>query len=516
MGVRADALDVNVLRNSTGKTGFWLVSLALAAITVVTVFGPLADATWEQPGVLFTVVLVASAVGIAATTITIAVADRREIAEFGLLGAALMAAAVLPMVRGLVTPGVLYDDTEAFHTAAVLATPLVALVAAPLLRPDTGFGQWAARRWRDWTLLALLALFVLGAVIVFFPDAIAIPGPSSPVTYVVAAAMVAVIGVLAHRQLHFYGLGRRRANLIAALSLAALACSAMLPVVATPYSAGFWWLHGIGLAGVMGGSIGLAVTKGLSTSTQEILAPVLTRDPLVAFELGLSPVVHEFIADLERKDRDVRDHTIRTGEMALRVGERMRMDPNDLRELGLSAMLHDVGKLRIPAEVYNKPGRLSDDEYEIVKLHTVYGADMLAAEPTLANTAAIVRSHHERVDGHGYPDGLAGAEIPLGSRIIAVCDAFDAMTHDRPHRDAMPIAMANAVLREHAGSQWDADVIEHAIAVLPSMLAFSPLDVVGRAAHLAGTGAPQPVRDTEPTLDPESVSELLASVDAEI
>lgn len=503
----ADAACVNVLRNSAGKASFALVSLALAAITAITVFGPLSDRVWEQPRVLFALVVIASVVGIAATTITIALADRRELAEFGLLGSALMAAAIMPMVRGLVTPGVLYNDNEAFHTAAFLALPTAAIVAAPLLAPDSGFGQWAARRWRDWTLLALLGMFVLGSLVVFFPDAITIPGPTSPVTVVVSIVMVVVIGMLAQRQLRFYGLGRRPANLIAALSLTALACSALLPLVDTPYSAGFWWLHAIGLLGVMGGSAGLAVSQGLSKSTQEILAPVLVRDPLVAFELGLSPVVHQFVADLEQKDKRTRDHTIRTGEMALRVGERMRMKPSDLRELGLAAMLHDVGKLRVDTEIFNKPGRLTDEEYETIKLHTVFGEEMLSEEPALAGAARIVRSHHERVDGGGYPDAIAGTEIPLASRIIAVCDAFDAMTHDRPHRDAMPIGMANAVLREHAGSQWDANVIEHAIAVLPTMLAHSPLEAVGRQGQ-----APE----DELELDDAEIAEILTAVDAEI
>ena len=503
----ADPAPVEALRNSAGKASFVLVSLAFAAVTALTVFGSLSDSTWENSSLLFGAVVAASIVGIAATTLTIALADRRELAEFGLLGAALMAAAIMPMVRGLVTPGVLYNDNEAFHTAAFLALPIAAFVAAPLLLPETGFGRWAAQRWRDWTLLALLVMFVLGSLVVFFPDAITLPGPRSPITFVVSGAMVVVIGLLAHRQLHFYGLGRRRSNLIAALALAALACSALLPLVETPYSLGFWWLHAIGLLGVVGGSAGLAVSKGLTNSTQEILAPVLVRDPLAAFELGLSPVVHQFVADLEAKDKRTRDHTIRTGEMALRVGERMRLGSKELRELGLAAMLHDVGKLRVPAEIFNKPGRLTDEEYEVIKQHTVFGEEMLAEESTLAGAAKIVRSHHERVDGGGYPDALSGTSIPLAARIIAVCDAFDAMTHDRPHREAMPIGMANAVLREHAGSQWDANVIEHAIAVLPSMLAYSPLDGVGR---------PHARDDEEIELDDGEIAEILTAVDAEI
>lgn len=500
---------MRLLRNSAGTIRFASIVVALAVVTAITVFGPYADRTWERPGVLFGAVSLAAVLGIAATTVTVARADRRELAEFGLLGTALMAAAIMPLVRGLVTPGVLYTDTEAFHTAAFVTLPVALLVATPLLSGDSVFGRWAARRWRDWTLLSLLGIFVLGSFMVFMPDVIVFPGPSSPVTWIVALAMMLGVGMLARRQLRFYQLGRRGANLVAALALSAVACSALLPVVATPFSVGFWWLHAVGLIGVMSASLALTITKGLSTSTQEILAPVLSRDPLAAFELGLSPIVHRFVAELERKDKRSRDHTVRTGELAIRVGERMRLGGTELRELGLAAMLHDIGKGRVDLDILNKPGRFTPEEYEAIKLHTIYGEEMLAAEPTLAGTAGIVRSHHERIDGQGYPDGLAGTEIPLASRIIAACDALEAMTHDRPHRSAMPLGMAVAVLREHAGTQWDANVVEHAIAVYPTMLATSSLDGVGRAIEQAEAAA-------EVELDLEEIGELLASVDVEI
>ena len=277
------------------------------------------------------------------------------------------------------------------------------------------------------------------------------------------------LGSLSLRQLRFHELGGRSSNLIASISLALLGVSALLPMSDRAYSPGFWWLHLAGTLGVFGACVGLAVSNRMSRSAQDILAPVLVRDPLAAFELGLSPVVHQFVADLEQKDEITRDHTVRTGEMAIRVGERFRLSGRDLRDLGMAAMLHDVGKLRIPSDILQKPSSLTPEEYEIIKLHTVYGQEMLASEPALASAARIVRSHHERIDGGGYPDGLAGRDIPLASRIIAVCDAFDAMTHDRQYRKAMTIKMAHAVLREHAGSQWDPAVIDQVMAVYPTM-----------------------------------------------
>ena len=489
---------------------WWLaVVCPLAAVTALTVFA--GEGTWERPELLFSLVTIVAAICVISATVVIALADQAEMAEVGLLGAALMATSVMPLVHGLVTPGVLYDDNAAFHTSVALTMPVAAVVATPLLFRNTAFGRWGARHWRAWTLITMVGVFVLASIVVLLPDAIQLPDPHDPLTIAVAVAMMLAIGSISLRQLRLYELGGSVPNLIASLSLAALSVTALLPTVEEPYSAAYWWLHIAGAAGVLGACAGVGVSKRLSRSTKDILAPVLIRDPLVAFELGLSPTVHKFIADLELKDQITRDHTVRTGELALRVGERMGLKGADLRDLGLAAMLHDVGKLHTPDEILMKPAGLTPEEYEVIKDHTVDGEAMLASEPALASAARIVRSHHERVDGGGYPDGLQGEQIPLQSRIIAACDAIDAMTHDRPYRNALSVRLGIAILREHAGSQWDPNVIRAVIATLPDMPATSHLDDVGRdfdvlVAH-SGDG------DGEL---PSDVSELLAAVDAEI
>jgi HD-GYP domain-containing protein (c-di-GMP phosphodiesterase class II) len=478
----------------------------LTAITLLSFFGPFHDRRWDQPEVLFTMTVVVASVCMIGATVVIALADRREMAEIGLLGSALMAASVMPLVHGLTTPGVIYEQSDTFRTAAYLALPMAVATAAPLLSPRSRFGRWAARHWRDWTLMSTLVVFVTGAVLAFFPDAIVAPDPSESVTITISLGMLVALGVLSWRQLTFYEIGRRPSNLMASLSIATLAVGALLPVASSDFGPAFWWLHAAGAFGVVGACVGLVVSKRMSRSTEDILAPVLVRDPLAAFELGLSPTVHRFVADLENKDAITRDHVVRTGEMALRVGERFRLSGSELRDLGLAAMLHDIGKLDIDDEILKKPSRLTDDEYETVKFHVVEGAEMLRAEPSLASAADIVRSHHERVDGTGYPDRLGGTDIPLAARIIAVCDAFDAMTHDRQYRDAMPVNIAFAILHEHAGSQWDAEVIRQLIAVLPSMSTVDVFEGVGRHA----------VDETPADLIPDDIGDLLAMVDVEI
>ena len=174
----------------------------------------------------------------------------------------------------------------------------------------------------------------------------------------------------------------------------------------------------------------------------------------------------QLLADIvEADDAYTAVHSRHVVELALSVADDLGLDPSTRRRLQLGALLHDVGKLAVPDAILNNPGRLSQTEWAIMRQHTVVGARMLAAAgDELAEIAPIVRASHERFDGRGYPDGLAGEAIPIEARIVACCDAFSAMTTDRPYRRAMPVAEAVAELRAGAGTQFDARVVDALIA----------------------------------------------------
>jgi HD-GYP domain-containing protein (c-di-GMP phosphodiesterase class II) len=160
------------------------------------------------------------------------------------------------------------------------------------------------------------------------------------------------------------------------------------------------------------------------------------------------------------------EHTQGVVGLALEVGAELGLDPTRLRDLEFGSLLHDIGKLRISNEIINKPGKLSPAEWEIVRSHPIHGQEMLArVGGALEAVGEIVRAHHERVDGGGYPDGLRGDEIPLAARIICACDSYSAMTTTRSYRPAMSRADAVVELRRCAGLQFDADVVEALIAV---------------------------------------------------
>ena len=148
-------------------------------------------------------------------------------------------------------------------------------------------------------------------------------------------------------------------------------------------------------------------------------------------------------------------------QLALEVGERLGLSPEQSRNLEFGALLHDVGKIAIPKEIINKPGKLDAHEFQVIKTHTTEGQALLdRVGGFMSEVGRIVRSHHERWDGAGYPDGLAGEAIPLEARIIAACDSWNAMTTTRSYRKAMSFDVARAEMIACSGSQFDPRVVE--------------------------------------------------------
>lgn len=171
-------------------------------------------------------------------------------------------------------------------------------------------------------------------------------------------------------------------------------------------------------------------------------------------------------------------HVERVAELAGAVAEALGEPEREIRRVRLAAQLHDIGKTAIPAAILNKPGPLDEREWEFMRRHPLIGERIVLAAPALADTGPLIRSSHERVDGAGYPDALEGKDIPMGARIIAVCDAFDAMTSDRSYRHPVTAAAALEELRRHAGTQFDEVIVE----------AFCKQNLA-RDASAAGTGA---------------------------
>jgi HD-GYP domain-containing protein (c-di-GMP phosphodiesterase class II) len=174
----------------------------------------------------------------------------------------------------------------------------------------------------------------------------------------------------------------------------------------------------------------------------------------------LAATVDALSGTLGLRDKPTGEHSGRVEELATGLGRRLRLRKRQLLELAYAAELHDIGKVGLPDSVLLKPGPLADHEWEIVRSHSTWGCDLLRRVPGLERVAIIVRHHHERFDGTGYPDGLRGEEIPIESRVLAVVDAYVAMTEERPYRSACEPDLAARELRVGRGAQFDPRVLD--------------------------------------------------------
>ena len=206
--------------------------------------------------------------------------------------------------------------------------------------------------------------------------------------------------------------------------------------------------------------------KLVHTVADQVSAALRSARLYASVEQAYLDTAEALASALEAKDSYTAHHSRSIADNAEAVGRRLGLEPADVRMLRFGAAFHDIGKLAIPGSILNKPGRLTDEERACVERHTLIGEQILAPIDFLSEVRPLVRHGHERWDGGGYPDGISGEEIPLGARIIFACDAYDAMTTNRPYRSALSVAAAKAEMAANAGSQFDPAVVEALLAVL--------------------------------------------------
>jgi len=209
--------------------------------------------------------------------------------------------------------------------------------------------------------------------------------------------------------------------------------------------------------------------SAVRTATPKCLAkvpgiPAAERAPAAArrdamrcreHDSALAPVMTVLLAAVEMKDRYSYGHSLREAGYAVALAEEMGLPKQQVEDIRRGALLHDIGKIFISQLILQKRDALCDDEFEAVKQHAALGAAVVSKVKGLENVAKIVRHHHERFDGSGYPDGMADDRIPLGARVVAVVDAFGAMTEERPYRKMLTLERALAELERGAGGQFD-------------------------------------------------------------
>jgi putative nucleotidyltransferase with HDIG domain len=262
---------------------------------------------------------------------------------------------------------------------------------------------------------------------------------------------------------------------------------------------GEMWVYAID-AGLSG--IALVVAEEVHANPLAALAPL----PLLALLAGLGRERHRRLENLlelssayrgtalvlanvvEADDGYTGEHCKSVVEFALALGEALDLNPEQRRNLEFAGLLHDVGKLVIPKEIINKPGQLDSEEWTIMKTHTLEGQKLLDQVGGFMHTVGlIVRSHHEHWDGTGYPDALAGDAIPLEARIIAVCDAWNAMRTDRSYRRALPPDVALGELRSNAGAQFDPRIVKAFLDIVAPRIERVPVGITYTSQAVGAT-----------------------------
>jgi HD-GYP domain-containing protein (c-di-GMP phosphodiesterase class II) len=415
---------------------------------------------------------------IAAVGLT-AVGARRGDTRTMIVGTAFAVMAGLLALHGFSTPGVWFGNNGvvAITGGATLPAGAVVLVFSVLPLPRV-LRNVVPFLLLETTLLAVI--IALGVSALVWPSLLPpVPAPGGRDALALLAIGMLAFALVTWRAVRTFLLTRRILDLAVAVGLVWLA-TALVPALTQDYRYLGWWIgHEVELDGIL--VIGIAVAIDLARAAQSRpLAGDLTAAELVASEdLFLGSQVRALTVTLSEKDEYTERHTRRVALRAVQVGDELGLSRGRLRTLAIGGLVHDIGKLAIPDAILKKPGPLDDDEYAAVKEHAERGYRLLTELGGFSDGVRdLVRDHHERLDGKGYPRGLTAGQLTLDARILAVCDVYDALISKRVYRDAWSEQNAIDYLRAESGTAFDERCVE-ALA-----------RVVGREP--ARSAAPQP------------------------
>ncbi len=426
----------------------------------------------------------ALAAAVASVVLSLAGARARD-GRTVLLATAFSTMTALLAVHGIATPGVLAgaNGVVAFAGAASLPAGAVvlALAALPALRRPQRIGRLLAAQ-------ALIAgcIVVLGISALVFPRLVpAVPETGAPAAYALLAAGLALFALIGVRAVRTWQLTRRPADLVVVVGLTWLAMSLCVQLTVPFFEWAFWIGHGMELCGLLILGVPAVLDLRRAEASRPLVGDLAPTQLVEQEEAFLGSRVRALLVRLAEKDTATEGHTRRVAMLSVQVGEQLGLARGRLRTLALGGLLHDMGKLTVPYEVLTKPGPLDDDEFAEIRKHPEAGVRLLRELGGFApEVLRLVHDHHERLDGSGYPRGLVGEQLAIETRILAVCDVYDALVSDRVYRAAWSPERALALLQEP--EQFDAACVAALEQVLaPPFVA----DVRRQASAPAGWGA---------------------------
>ena len=406
------------------------------------------------------VVGAAGALAGAASVAMSLIAARRNDGRAVWIGMAFSVMAMLLVIHALSTPGVMLAANGVVQVAGAFNLPvggaILAASALPLLRRPRRAGLLLRIQFM---VVALLA--AAGATALILSSAVpAVPGQSVLMANLIFAAAAIPLALLAWRAARTYLLTRRVLDLVVAEGVVCLIGAQYGLLNFGVMDCAWWMAHLLEVGGI--GMVGIPAALDLRHAVgSRPLVGDLRAGALVEHEEAfLGGRIRAILIRLGDKDPSTEGHTRRVATLAVAIGERLGLPEGRLRQLALGGLLHDVGKLSVPNAILNKPGTLTDAEFTEIRRHPGAGRDLLTelgGFPPLV--LDLVESHHERLDGSGYPNGVPAGELDVAVRILTVADVYDALTADRVYRSAWPAERALALLDDDSDTAFDSDCV---------------------------------------------------------
>ncbi|MCW5874108.1 MAG: HD-GYP domain-containing protein [Anaerolineales bacterium] len=365
-------------------------------------------------------------------------------------------------VHGLATPGFVLGPNVLVGAAAelaVLTTSFWLLISA--LPSHNPINAWLGRSPRALLTLYPLALLVFGIWALNQPEIVAwLPVHEQPLRLLVTVLTILMSAIAFWRYWRSYRYSRFPFQLAVAYTAGWVAVSQFIITTGQAFYLSWWTYHFLLLFCVIACVIGIVYQYRQPGAPMLALQGLFSTNPDEQIQAGISDSVRNLVAATEARDPYTAGHQQRVALGALRLGQALALRPEQLRALVQGGVMHDIGKLEVPGELLNKVGPLTAAERKTIEAHTLAGYAMCARLGFMDEELGIVRWHHERLDGQGYPDGLVGDAIPLLARIMAVSDVFDALTSSRAYRHAWSVDEALSYLQQNSGTQFEPALVE--------------------------------------------------------
>lgn len=396
-------------------------------------------------------------------TIAIGVAGRRlRNIKITFLSLSYLSLGLMFSVHGLSTPNFIYGQTLLPGMSAQLSMLLATIWLWLSSLPSDHFivGRFAKRQ----QLLLPIWLVVLSIFCTFGllnPHLVHIlPLNIAPLNIIFTIMILVLNGITIYRYYQSYRFTNFPLQNSIIYSSGWFMVSQLIMVRGVLWSASWWIYHFLLLASMIVVIVGLVKQYGVKGTLSESMRSLFTNSPFERITSSIAPSVKTMVTRTEMKDSYTAGHTFRVTMYALKLAEELRLKPEQLRAIVQGGLVHDVGKINIPDEVLNKPSKLTSEERKLIEMHPVDGFQMAREMGFLKEELNIIRFHHEKWDGTGYPDQLMGKDIPFFARIVAVADVYDALTSERSYRKAWTHLEAMQYLKENKGIHFDPKCVD--------------------------------------------------------